>query len=92
MADFTCYNFQCPGHIRLFCPNGENIQTFQITLNQLEVLIPIGWVLLDSGSTVSSICNNEIVDNIWDSNVTTTVHVNGGSKDYTNCIIAIAPT
>ena len=29
-ADVTCYNCQRPGHICLFCPNGENIQTFQV--------------------------------------------------------------
>ena len=82
-ADITCYNFQRPGHIHLFCPNGANIQTSQGTLNQSEVLIPISSVLLDSGSTVSIICNAELVDNIRYANVTTTVHTNGGSKDYT---------
>ena len=46
-------------------------------------MIPISWVLLDYGSTVSSIFNSELVDNIRDENVTTTVYTNGGSKDYT---------
>ena len=82
-ADVTCYNWKRPGHILLFCPNEENIQKFHVTLNQSEVLIPISWVLFDSGSTVSSIFNADIVDNIRDANVTTTVHTNGDSKDYT---------
>ena len=76
-------NCQRPGNIRLFCPNGENIQTFQVTLNQSEVLIIIIWVLLDYGSTIISICNAELFDNIVDANITTTFHTNGGSKDYT---------
>ena len=33
-SDVTCYNFQRPGHICLFCPNGANIQAFQVTLYQ----------------------------------------------------------
>ena len=48
-SDVTCNNFQRPGHIRLFCPNGANIQAFQFILNQSEVLIPISWVLLNYG-------------------------------------------
>ena len=82
-SDVTCYNCQRPGHIHLLCPNGENIQKFQVTLNKQEVLFPISWVLLDSGSTVISICNSDLVDNIQYENTTTTVHTNGGSKDYT---------
>ena len=81
--DVTCYNYQQPWHICLFCPNEENIQTFQVILIQPEVLIPTSWVLLDSGSTVSSICNSDPVDNIRDANFATNVHTNGGSKDYT---------
>ena len=50
-------------------------------LKQSKVLIPVSWVLLDSGSTVSSICNADLFDNILGANVTTNVHTNGGSKD-----------
>ena len=82
-GDVTCYNCQCPGDIHLFLPNGANIQTFQFSLNQSEVLIPIGWVPLGYGYNISSICNVGLVDNIQYSNVTTTVHNNGDSKDYT---------
>ena len=82
-AGVICYNCQHCVYICLFCPNGDNIQTFQITLNQSEVLSPISWVLLDLGSTVSSIFNAGLVDNIWDENVSTTVHNNGVSKYYT---------
>ena len=82
-SDVTRYNFQRPGHIRLFCPNGANIQTFQVTLNHSDVLICVSWVLIDFGYTVRSIFNAELVDNIRDVNVTTTVHTNGSSKDYT---------
>ena len=81
-ADVTCYNYQRPGYIRLFCPNWANIQTFQVNLNQSEVLITTSWVPLDSRYTVSSICDYEFVDNIRYANVTKTVHANGSSKDY----------
>ena len=76
-------NCQLPGQIRLFFPNGENIKIVQVHLNHSEVLIPISWVLLDYGSTISSICNNKLVDNIRDANVTITAHTNDGSKYYT---------
>ena len=82
-ADVTCYNFQRPGHIRLFFSNGDIIQTFQATLNHSKVLIIISLVILDSGSTVSMICYADIVDNILNENITTTIHTNCGSKDYT---------
>ena len=82
-AGVICYNCQHCVYICLFCPNGDNIQTFQITLNQLEVLIHISWLLLDYGYTVGSIFNADLVDNIRDANINTTVHINGGSKDYT---------
>ena len=32
-SNVTCYDFQLPVHINLFCPNGANIKTFQVTLN-----------------------------------------------------------
>ena len=54
-----------------------------VTLNHSEVLTNTSWILLDSGSTVSSICNAELVDNIRDGNVTTTLHTNKCSKYYT---------
>ena len=81
--DVTCYRCQRHIHVRLFCPNRANIQSFQVSLNQSELLIPFSCVILDSSSTVSNIFNADIVDNIRDSNVTTTFHTNGGSKDYT---------
>ena len=79
----TFYYCQCPGHILSLCPNEANIQTFQVNLHQSEVLIPISWVLLDFGSSIISISNYGLVHTIWDTNVTTTVHTNGGSKNYT---------
>ena len=62
----------------------SNVQTFWVAINQSEVFISLSWVILDSGSIISSIFNAALVDNIWDANVTKTVYTNVVSKDYTH--------
>jgi hypothetical protein len=61
---------------------------FGITLTQLDAappapdLISPDWILLDSGSTVSSIKNKTLLSDLRDSEEVMRVFTNGGSQDY----------
>ena len=94
-----CYSCNAWGHISPNCPENESEQTgrslLQIgkCLTQCDVnknmlqggLIDKNWLLLDSCSTMSCICNKELVENITTCKDTevTRVYTNGGHVDYT---------
>ena len=65
------------GHSSAYCPK------MQLSLAQSRTIpvIPRNWILLDSGSTISSVCNKDLISNAKP--VTPlTVYTNGGSQTY----------
>ena len=88
---FICNLF---GHAARFCPSGpprDGVQGLQfgVTLAQADpessgtdIIISPDWLLLDSGSTVSSVCNVDLITNLRKSKEVMHVISNGGSQDY----------
>ena len=44
--------------------------------------MPKNWLLLDSGSTISSVCNKDLLHNIVQVSEPVLLFTNGGSQDY----------
>ena len=89
-----CYACRQHGHIARYCPSPRDqraggIQSMQIGIALAQVpekngsdLISPHWLLLDSGSTVSSIRNPDLLKDIRKSDETMRVYTNGGHQDY----------
>ena len=96
-SNMLCYRCQNWGHICPNCPNscghtGCSLMQYGICLMQRLDNNGIGsnstinkaWILLDSCSTFSCVCNPSLVTNIrpCDENELMTVYTNGGQVDY----------
>ena len=92
----TCFKCKHPGHIAPFCPfaTQQPMQNLQIScsLSQSNNIIPPSWVLLDTGSTISSIMNSSLVYDFHQSNRACRAFTNGGHIDYNiQCQFKIFP-
>ena len=87
-SHIVCYYCGSPGHIAAQCPEVEKepkkqVQGFQIGLSQLkQQVVPDTWLLLDTGSTISSINNPRLLYNIHATNNVCRAYTNGGHIDY----------
>lgn len=74
------------GHLSRHCPERMKVQNVQLRYTQLthtpSDIVPAHWLLLDSGSTVSSICNVDLVQDIAPVKDPVRVFTNGGSQEY----------
>ena len=61
LANISCWKCMRAGHLSRHCPDRLRVQNVQLRYTQLthtpSDIVPSHWLLLDSGSTVSSICN-----------------------------------
>ncbi len=90
-----CYICHNKGHAAYYCPEKSRthgLQGVQVgtMLTQIKPELPESksdiisqdWILLDSGSTVSSLRNPDLLENIKKIDETLRVYTNGGFKDY----------
>jgi len=88
-----CYCCRRHGHIARYRAEPDirgGVQSMQIgvTLTQVEEItdvsniIPDEWILLDSGSTVSSVKSKSLLQNVRKVTELMRVYTNGGSQDY----------
>ena len=72
------------GHSSAYCPRDLSVQGMQLSLAQSRTTtaIPLDWLLLDSGSTISSVCNKHLISNLKPITTPLTVYTNGGSQTY----------
>ena len=72
------------GHSSAYCPRDLCVQGMQLSLAQSRTTtaIPLDWLLLDSGSTISSVCNKQLISNLKPITTPLTVYTNGGSQTY----------
>jgi hypothetical protein len=87
--DVTCYNCNEDGHFSNQCPEKDrrqkNVTLAQFSLAQKDLaIINPNWILLDTCSTVSVICNPNLVSNIKSvaTNDGMTIVMNGGSQFF----------
>ena len=66
------------GHASDYCPK------MQLSLAQSRTIpiIPRNWILLDSGSTISSVCNKDLISNVKPVTIPLTVYTNGVIQTY----------
>ena len=91
LEDKLCFQCRRQGHLARFCPSRDKcgrMQSLQITCGFAQVpddtdMVPKSWILLDSGSTISSVCNAAIITNIRTVPEPVRVYTKGGSQDYT---------
>ena len=87
VANTFCYRCHKYGHIARYCPeansSGGGVQGMQCQFvnNGLEI-IPDNWLLLDSGSTISSLRNDKLIYDIHPIKEPLRVYSNGGHVDY----------
>ena len=86
IPNVICYHCRLLGHIQTFCPilqNTKKIQYLQNThaLSQIEYKISRNWLLLDTCSSISSMCNTNLVKNISPNTQPYHAYTNGGSID-----------
>lgn len=81
-----CYKFHRMGHRANVCPSPTRAGPFQgfqhvffTHIDDDDDRVPQDWLLLDSGSTISSICNPDLIHSIQDTYPPVTVYTNGGS-------------
>jgi hypothetical protein len=90
---FKCYNCNAWGYISKQCSlpdkqaqpkNGLGLAQIGTSFSMGGNQIPQSWILLDTCSTVSVACNQDLVTNIRDcaSEECLTVHTNGGSQFF----------
>jgi len=63
----TCWHCSKPGHVITFCPfRSQTFAQFGLTFSHSHVpdLVPKTWLLLDTGSTITSIMNANLVTDI----------------------------
>ena len=89
-----CYNCRNTGHIATYCPHPRNSSHFQAlqhvaslaqaTDDDANSAVPNTWILLDSASTISSMCNRNLIENIRDvpENDQVRAWTNGGHLDF----------
>ena len=81
----NCHGCGDPGHYKNKCPKSKNIILTQFIMNQQEMqTINPNWILLDTCSTVSVFCNNDLVSNITLCPEGEELHIvtNGGSEQF----------
>ena len=91
-AETLCFTCRRNGHAAYYCPdrdlrNGAQGTQVGIMMAQIDnevqpELISKYWILLDSGSTVSSIRNIYLLKDMHNINDTMRVYTNGGQQDY----------
>lgn len=85
-ADVVCFKCMKGGHIARHCPSrvrSGGVQNVQVTLTHSDsAIFPRDLILIDSGSTISSVCNIELIDSVHDSPNPVRVYTNGGFQDY----------
>ena len=85
-ADITCWKCMRLCHISRFRPERVHVQHMQLRRTKLthapQDVVPENWLLLDSGSTVSSVCNSALIQNIVPIDEPVRVFTNVGSQDY----------
>ena len=83
-----CTNCDSKGHAYAYCPHAPMVQGMQIhaTLAQVkpkpvkpDTIIPNTWVILDSGSTISSICNPKLLHDVTTLEHLLKVYANDGN-------------
>ena len=78
-----CYKFNKTGHIRLMYPSSDSVQFFAISLTSLDNnIVPSRWTLLNSCSSIDSMCNKELINKIESVAKSTRVWTNSGYLDY----------
>ena len=64
-------------------PSSDNVQFFAVTLTSLDNnIIPRIWILLDACSSINSMCNKDLINNIESAANPTRAWTNGGFFDY----------
>ena len=86
LPDISCWTCMRLGHLFRHCPEGVKVQNVQLRYTQLthtpSDIVPSHWILFDSGSTVSFICNPSLVQDLVDVDEPVRGFSNGGSQDY----------
>ena len=86
LPDISCWKCMRLGHLSRHCPDLVKVQNVQLRYIQLthtpSDIVPVTWLLLDSGSTISSICNPDLVQDLFSVKEPVRVFTNGGSQDY----------
>ena len=92
-----CTHCNSKGHAKSYCPELVTMQGMQVhtvpdihtapaVLAQVEKkaksLISDSWIILDSGSTISSICNPDLLSNVTTLEHPLKVYTNGGHQLY----------
>ena len=88
-----CFHCNRYGHIARFCAEVRAAQNLQIGVSltqttgvsELDTIIPKSWILIDTGSTVSSVCSRELLLRIETCAEPIRVHSNGGTCEYNEC-------
>ena len=87
IPDMTCWKCLRLGHLSRHCPERvkiggvQHVQWTQFAHSPSNI-VPKNWLLLDSGSTISSVCNKDLLHNIVKVHEPVRVFTNGGSQDY----------
>jgi len=84
-----CTNCNRKGHAHQYCPQAPMVQGMQVhtTLTQVEKpkptkpknIIPDTWIIVDSGSTISSICNPKLLHDVTTLDDPLKVYANDGN-------------
>ena len=85
--NLRCFSCNRYGHTSRFCDQMRNVQGLQMSTTFAQStsdsdMIPKSWLLLDSGSTISSVCNRNLLSNLEFCTEPLKVHCNGGSCIY----------
>lgn len=85
--DITCFNCDRDGHFANQCPEPDcrkkKVTLAQFSLTQIDIeIIDPNWILLDTCTTITVICNPTLVNNITsvDNYNGMTIVTNGGSQ------------
>ena len=99
-----CYNCRNTGNITTYCPyprNGTRFQGLQYVVSLAQAtdndgnsVVSNTWILLDSTSTISSMCNRNLIKNVRNvpENNQVRAWTNGGHLDFSQkCDLKIFP-